>query len=40
MNDSGVGESAGEMEQCMDGVRVVVILSCRLDGSLLFFCRS
>ena len=37
MEDSGVGDWAGEMEECMLGVRVVAILSCKFDGILIFF---
>lgn len=43
MEVSGVGVRAGETEdcrECMEGVKVVAILSCKLDGTLLFFGRS
>ena len=38
---SGVGLAAGEMEEeCIEGVRVVAILSCRLEGALFFLILS
>jgi hypothetical protein len=33
---SGAGVMAGETEQCMEGVRVVAILSWRLEGVRIF----
>jgi hypothetical protein len=40
MEVSRVGVRVGEMDECIEGVKVVAILSCRLDGTLLFFGRS
>jgi hypothetical protein len=41
LEDSRVGVSAGEIvDECIEGVRVVAVLSCRLDCVRPFFGRS